>query len=186
MIRNYYLYNFSSKPQQLVSIPNLKPFTNDLERIGRSSIRSQHEGISSEMNTTSPQLVWLDAAGPNRCSHLIRCHKSQPWREDSESIAHKRQANHSLSTNSISLLSTIPSLSPRHSSSLSSFPIYSALLYSTHSPNCQPKLPLSPPLFIELVPSSSSAIPQAHQLLPQVDPVGAIECPSPLPSHAMH
>jgi hypothetical protein len=67
-------------------------------------------------------------------STMIHGHGRPPkeqGRKDSESIIHKRDANHSLSTNSIlSPLLPYP-LSP-HLSLLGP-----ALLYSTHSPNCQ-------------------------------------------------
>jgi hypothetical protein len=62
-----------------------------------------------------------------------------------------------------------------------------ALLYSTHSPNCQPHPPSLSSSVYRPQPSSS-AIPQAHQLLPEADAVGAIECPpcsAALPCHAL-
>ena len=85
----------------------------------------------------------------NHSSHFIRfrSHKSQPWRaddegrKDSESIIHKKDANHSLSTNSISLLCSWISTSP-----LSPRPC-SALLTP---PTASRSLSLSPPLFSEL------------------------------------
>ena len=61
-------------------------------------------------------------------------------------------------------------------------PIYSALLYSTHSPNCQPNPPSLSSSVYRARPSSS-AIPQAHQLLPEADAVGAIQCPPASPCH---
>lgn len=90
--------------------------------------------------------------------------------KDSESIIHQKDANHSLSTNSISLL--CPS-----SISTSPFSLL-ALLCSTHSPNCQPNptIPSSP----------SSAIPQAQQLLAEADAVGDINAlTAGCPAHAL-
>ena len=82
----------------------------------------------------------------------------------------------SLSSDPLSLHLTRPlSLSPA--------PFYSALpLYSTHSLNCQPNPPSLSSSVYRARPSSS-AIPQAHQLLPEADAVGAIQCPPASPCH---